>query len=110
MASHLGWNTRAAMRYLREHLPCPVKVRTVEPWVLEEYHGQATFGDCHWKKGGYWLIRLARGLSDTEMMDALEHEYAHALDEQRHGIASINPHRVTFWLAYKECHEVVRGR
>lgn len=82
-------------------------VLTVPDSVLEKCHDAPTSGDCI-NMGDHWRIRLARGNNETEMIDAIVHEWAHALDEQANGPAT-DQHRKSWGHWYSVCHKAVRG-
>ncbi len=111
---HIGPETRHALRTLRSSAVVggiPVVVLTVSADVLAKAHStscdDAPYSDCL-KIGDHWRIRLQRGVGDFVMRDALEHEWAHAIDEYTNGEAT-EPHRVTWGEWQSKCHRAIYG-
>jgi hypothetical protein len=107
MPSYLDKDAKRAIRLLRAALAPPIEIRTVPDEVLEKYHGAPAAGDCR-DMGGYWLVRLARGNSSVEMVDAICEEVAHALDEFENGPAPRQQHRDSFGKWLSRCIRAVR--
>lgn len=109
---------------LRKTCPVPVTVRTVNKEVLEKFWSkngisddETPFSDCldisKIDKSGYavptkrkWRIRIMRGLTEQEAVDALIHEWAHAMDELQNG-PPVDVHRNSWGECYSKAHRAV---
>jgi hypothetical protein len=107
MAQYLTTETLRVIRMLRTAFSVPFVVMTVKDTTLEAHHGEPAHGDCK-NMGDHWRIRLARGNSESEMLDSVIHEFAHAADEYENGPAT-DPHRKSWGHWYSVAHKTVRG-
>lgn len=119
---YYGADFRLALRNLRKHCPVPTVVRTVPHSVLLKYHQthpdeMDIYGDCldiskvdktgsPLKTKRLWRIRIARGRNESEAIETLVHEWAHALDEYHNG-PSVEEHRQSWGEFYSIAYRVV---
>lgn len=71
-------------RWLRKCYPIPAKVRIykVRPKTLNTYHGCKVVADCVLSEDHKQVwIRISKTLTEYEAIDALLHEWPHALRE-----------------------------
>ncbi len=122
--SYYGWRLRDAIYHLRKHCPVPVTVRTVTEDTLRKYWAkygdkddETPFSDCldiskldkdgnPLKTKRLWRIRIMRNLTDDEAVDALVHEWAHAMDEYYNGPPT-EIHRNSWGECYSKAHRAV---
>ncbi len=113
MPTYLSAEARLSIRKLRTAFSaCSVRVVTVPDLVLERVHKAPTAGDsfaiCDAKgRVLFWRIRIARGCTAQEQVDALCHEWAHALDELENGAWSRDCHRDSFGKWWARCHKAI---
>jgi len=98
----------AAVRRLRTQLPPshPVKVRTVAAIHYHVAHIKMSYhGEKRWT-----LIRIVRG-TDTEMADALCHEWSHLLDWSGTDVSALErkrrEHTAQWGAIYAKCYRIV---
>lgn len=104
MSSFYGKEFDDAIWHLRKEFQHDrIRVRTVEPAVLADYHGHGACGDATEN-----LVTVSRGMALWRATETLVHEYAHAL-HVRHNPTFRDAHSDEWGKFYARCYRAVYG-
>lgn len=104
MSSFYGKEFDDAIWHLRKEFPHEkIRVRTVEPSKLAEYHGHGVCGDASPS-----CVFISRGMALWRALESLIHEYAHAL-HRRESPTAIKDHSDEWGKWYARCYRAVYG-
>lgn len=123
MSSWYGGEFDAILRCLRKSSPTelPCSVRTVDEAAmdaLQKFHQdeeypwlgvtEPMFMNCD--KVRNWRISIARGLDMDLANETLIHEWAHCIDQEKNGLATVEYHRRSWGEEYARIYKTIHGK